>query len=111
MKTLKPNHLGDFSEATLEFCEKISLKSFLKQARQIMKRTLLESLIEIMGLEINLKETKLHHGGTRLWFECPICRGRKAILFRHPLNTVIGCRQCLNLKYSKQRYKGMLENL
>ncbi len=107
MKKLSPNDFG--KNILVENCQKIKMKDFLKVCRAEMKRTILNSEIEIKWLDINLTTTKTRFNGIRFWFLCPICGKRSAVLFEHPLTHQIGCRTCLGLDYSKRKYKGMIE--
>ena len=54
---------------------------------------------EPMHVALKLERTACHFGGTRLWFNCPRCIRRVAIVY---LASVPGCRRCLRLKYQSQ---------
>ncbi len=107
MNSLPPNHLGKF---LVEECERVAVKEFLDVAKLKLKRVLIKSEIKASGYNIQLDETKLHFGGIRLWFKCPICDGRRGVLFKHPATKSLGCRRCLSLEYKKRRYKNMIES-
>lgn len=104
---MKPNDLG--KKFLVEECQKISVNLFLREARCGLKKTLISSKLEAQGLAVQLTTSKTGFGGIRYWFECPICKVRIGVLYAHPLNQQIGCRQCLGLEYRKIRYKGMIE--
>lgn len=106
MNSLPPNYFG---KILVEECERVTMKDFLDVAKLKLKRTLIQSEIEASGYNLQLDETKLHFGGTRFWFKCPICNSRRGVLFKHPITQSLGCRACLDLQYKKRRYKGMIE--
>lgn len=108
MKTMSPNDLG--KKFLVEECQKISVNLFLRKAKRGLKKTFLSFQLEVQGLTIQLTTSMTGFGGIRYWFECPICKARIGVLYAHPLNQQIGCRQCLGLEYRKRRYKGMVEN-
>jgi hypothetical protein len=105
---MKPNDLG--KKLLVEECQKISVNLFLRKAKSGLKENLISSQIETQGLSIKLTTSKTGFGGIRYWFECPICKIRVGVLYAHPLNQKVGCRQCLSLEYRKRRYKGMIES-
>lgn len=102
---MSPNNLG----LLVEECQKIKISDFLKKYRDGLKEALIKSGLEIDGLNIELTTSKTGYNGVRLWFKCPLCGVRAGVLFRHAINSTIGCRQCLNLEYRKRRYKDMVE--
>lgn len=53
-----------------------------------------------MEQRVPLQRTALHYGGSRLWFTCPRCPRRVAILFLGADG--FGCRQCSMVAYSSQ---------
>ncbi len=108
MKSKPPIDLG--ITGLIESCQKIQINDLLRICRHDIKHILLKSEIKALGLRIELVESKTGFGGIRLWFKCPICQGRRGILFQQPTSKILGCRQCLGLKYRKQRYKNMLES-
>ncbi len=107
MKSLNPNNLGDF---LVENCKKISIKDYLQKANAELKKLIIQSSLDRIGIQITLSSSQTHFNGLRYWFSCPICTKRIGVLFVHPINNNIGCRKCFGLKYSKSRYKGMVEN-
>lgn len=108
MKSLTPNNLG--KTFLVEECSKIRVEDFLKQYRGKLKEHVLNSELEAYGWNIALTTSKTYYNGVRLWFKCPLCGLRVGVLFRHPLNSMVGCRKCLKLEYRKRRYKGMIES-
>ena len=107
MKTLKPNDLG--KKYLVEQCQKIQIKDFLKSYREQLKELILTSSLELLGLKIKLITSTTRYNGIRFWFECPLCKKRAGVIFKHPLSNKIGCRQCLNLEYKARQHKGMIE--
>jgi len=106
MKSLNPNNLG----LLVEECKKIKISDFLKKSRTGIKEAMIKSELEIDGFSIELTTSETAYNGVRFWFKCPLCGLRAGVLFKHPANGTIGCRQCLKLEYRKRRYKGMIEN-
>lgn len=104
---MKPNDFGKIF--LVEECQKISISSFSKQAKEKLKHALISSEIDAGGQKLALTTSSVHFGGTRYWFKCPICSKRVGTVFVHPLNAQIGCRVCLGLSYRKKRFNGMLE--
>ena len=105
MKSLKPNNLG----VLVEDCQKIIISHFLKDSRLKIKEALIHSEIDASGVAIELITSKMHFGGLRYWFKCPMCERKMGTLFIHPLSQQLGCRSCLGLEYRARRYKGMIE--
>jgi hypothetical protein len=52
-----------------------------------------------------LDATPCHYGGERLWFRCPHCQSRRAVLFS--TGGVFACRQCHDLAYTSTREDAM----
>ena len=92
-----------------ENCQKISITTYLRKAKEKLKETLITSEMELGNLSIELTPSKTQFRGTRYWFKCPQCNGRVGTLFVHPLTHEIGCRKCLGLEYRSRRYKKMIE--
>lgn len=86
----------------VENCQKIKIEDFLKEFRFELKKIIIESAIEVEGLDISLAVSKTNFGGTRFWFLCPLCGKRIRFIFQHPITHRIGCRVCLVLKYLKR---------
>ena len=49
---------------------------------------------------IRLTATPCRYGGSRQWFECPVCRGRAAVLFMRAGR--FACRRCQKVSYTSQ---------
>lgn len=105
---LNPYDLGNYQ--TVENCQKISVNDLVRIATKNLKKLIIEAQIEALGLSFKLTTSKSRFNGERLWFVCPICSKRAGTLFNDSLRNLTGCRKCLNLLYSKQRYKGMIES-
>ncbi|MBD3245284.1 MAG: hypothetical protein GF335_04835 [Candidatus Moranbacteria bacterium] len=95
----------------VENCKKIKIDDFARRANLKIKKALIEADLEMYGYRFELTQSATGFNGQRFWFICPLCKKRAGIIYKHPLNREIGCRDCLNLKYRKRRYKGMIENL
>lgn len=108
MKSLNPNSLG--KKYIVEQCQKICMKTFLRTTRQKLKVAILQAEVSVTGVQVNLTASKINNGGVRYWFACPLCNGRVGVLYIHPISNQLGCRKCLDLKYKKSQYKGMVEN-
>ncbi len=105
---LNPYDLGSF--LVVENFEKIKVDDLISKAQKELKRRLLQAQIEVLGVVVNLTTSKTKFNGERFWFACPNCKKRVGALYRHPVVEIIGCRTCFNLKYRKQRFKGMVES-
>lgn len=109
MKSINPNNLG--KKYLVDECQNIRIEKTLQCLKFGLKKALIEATVEIDGFVIVLTNKKLHHGGDRLWFVCPLCRLPAGVVYRHPIQSnLVGCRNCLDLEYSSRRYKGMVEN-
>ena len=49
---------------------------------------------------IRLTATPCRYGGSRSWFECPVCRGRASVLFMRAGR--FACRRCQRVSYATQ---------
>lgn len=94
----------------VENCKRISINDYLRQAKKKIKESLINSQLEIEGLNIELTVGKTNFKGLRYWFKCPLCSRRVGVLYKHPISHILGCRTCLGLEYRCRRYKGMIEN-
>jgi hypothetical protein len=103
---MNPNDFG--IEQIADLAEKIRIESLVRSTSREIKRMILESRIEAMGLEVELTSSKTGFGGVRLWFKCPSCSRRCGVLYRDT-GGYVACRKCGRIKYRKSRYKGMLE--
>ncbi len=106
MKSLTSYHLG--KQILVEQCERISVSSYLRKAKEKLAATLVAAEIKASGRSIELASSKTAFGGTRLWFKCPLCSLRAGMLFEHPLTREIGCRKCLELEYRSRSNKRAL---
>lgn len=108
MKSLHSNNLG--KTFLVEECQKIRIKSFLKECKSSLKQAIVKSELDVQGKSIPLTSTATGNGGCRYFFICPRCSRRVGVLFNHPLLQEVGCRLCLGLEYKNRRYKGMIES-
>jgi hypothetical protein len=108
MRTLNPNNLG--KKYIVDQCVQINISNYLKQVRAGMKELIINSQLELEGLNIDLDTSKTNYKGLRYWFKCPMCNKRVGKLYKHPISHILGCRTCLNLEYRCRKYKGMIEN-
>lgn len=92
-------------------CQKIMVSDLIRNAKRQASQLLLGGELEIEGSQLGLSETKTGNGGIRRWFICPLCTKKVGILYKHPINQVLGCRCCLGLDYRSHRYKGMAESV
>ena len=106
---IPPYDLGKYQ--VLEDCYKLSIDELVATAQRKLKLSLLKANIEALGVDITLTTSKTNYTGVRFWFLCPCCQKRVGVLYRHPIQENIGCRNCLGMYYRKQRYKGMVETL
>lgn len=95
----------------MEDAQKISINELIRKSKTELKKKLVESQIEALGTNIQLCGTRTRFGGERLWFLCPQCGTRVGTLYSHAMKGAVACRQCVGLKYKKQRYKGMIETV
>ena len=104
-----PYDLGENSPVT-EYSYKVNVDDLLTKAKKELKLRLLQSQIDALGVNIGLTTSKTRFNGERIWFVCPSCGKRVGTIYKYPVNQILGCRVCLNLKYKAQRFRGMLEN-
>jgi len=107
MKTLKPYDFG--KTFLVEESQQIKVSDLLALYKQKLKKLTLETQLGFYDSKIELTISKTHFGGERYWFKCPLCNKRSGVLYIHPINKRIGCRDCLRLDYRSRRYKGMIE--
>lgn len=108
MKTLNPNDLG--KKFIVEECRKVSISALVKATKEKLKESLLKTELEYWDLNIQIGTTNTNHGGKRYWLKCTLCTKNVGFIYLHPITNKIGCRACLDLKYKKSRFKGMVEN-
>lgn len=106
---LTPNDLGNL--LVLENCTKIRVDDLIRKVQKELKISLLRAEIEALGIKVSLTTSKTRFKGERFWFICPNCEKRVGTLYKYPLGVTVGCRNCFNLKYRKQRFKGMIESI
>lgn len=58
--------------------------------------------VKLNGEQIDLEYTRLHSGGLRPWFICPVCAARCARLF---LSAVWACRVCSRVGYISEQLR------
>ena len=107
--SFNPYDLG--TSQIVERTQRIDINNMVKHALKGLKIRLLQAKIEALGIEVSLTTSKTRFNGDRFWFLCPICHIKVGTLYKHPLQSILGCRNCLDLKYKKQRFKGMVEAL
>jgi len=56
--------------------------------------------LESFQYPVFLQRTQCNYGGTRVWFECPGCGRRVAILYG---GRIFACRSCYQIAYDSQR--------
>ena len=105
MKSIKPNDLG--TNGIVEWNRRININDLIRQANREAKNKLVQSLLDINGVDVSLDYTKTRFGGLRAWFVCPVCGCRVGSIFQG--NSLIACRKCLGMKYKAQRFGNMLE--
>lgn len=104
---INPYDLGNFQ--LTENAQRINIDKLVSRINKELKLRLLQAQIEALGISVKLTVSKTRFNGERFWFICPQCSKRSGILYKHPLRAILGCRVCLELKYQKQRFKGMVE--
>jgi len=109
MKPTNNNNLG--KKYLVEDCQNIRIDSVVRKAKKQLLNTIITGMVEIDGYDVKITSHRLHHGGERLWFVCPLCNRKVGVIYQHPIkNNLIGCRLCLDLEYRCRRFKGMVEN-
>lgn len=108
MKSMTYNNLGE--KFTVEDCQKVAISDILRDYKAKLKETILRSQFEMLNENVLIMTSKTGKGGIRFWFMCPQCKRRVGVLLKHPVQNLLGCRLCLNLKYGQQRFKGMIES-
>lgn len=97
----------DLGNNLVEHTRRITIDELVRLANKQLRQKLIASKLSVLGKDLELTTSKTRFQGERFWFVCPICRKRKGVLYSH--SDKIGCRECLGLKYKKQRFKGMTE--
>ena len=106
-KTIDPYDLGNFNLE--EYLPQADINDLVEKVNKDLKQILLKSEVDSLGFNIKFTTSRTRFGGKRIWFVCPACNKRVGKVYQHPSGGKIGCRNCLNLKYRKQKYKGMIE--
>lgn len=101
---IKPYDLGKITENV----RSIRIDDIVRQAKKEFKSQFIKSSLNLRGVEIQLTTTQTRFKGKRFWFICPICHKRRGVVYID--SGLLGCRVCLDLKYRKQRFKGMIES-
>jgi hypothetical protein len=52
--------------------------------------------------DVTLERTACYFGGARVWFRCPRCHRRCAVIYGVARDGRFGCRKCLRLAYSSE---------
>lgn len=99
----------DLGNNLVEHTRRININDLIKKANLQFKTQLINSEIDTLGVHVSLATSKTRFNGSRLWFKCPECGHRKENLYL--CDNKIACRKCNGLKYTNQRYKGMVEFL
>ena len=107
---MSPNDLG--KKFIVEECQKIKLPDFLRRYRRTLKELMIGSELEAMGARYEMvtsKNTAMAAPATGS--NAPSVALESGYCSNIPLLRSSGLRECLNLSYKKQQYKGMLESL
>ena len=100
---INPYDLGKIKENV----QCIKIDDLIRKAKDEFKLQFIKSSVNLNGKNVQLTTSNTRFNGSRLWFMCPVCNKRRGVLYS--LNSEIACGVCLNLKYRKQRFKGMTE--
>jgi len=100
---INPYDLGKIVEGV----QSVKIDDLVRKAKEEFKLQFIKSSLNLSGIDIQLTTSKTRFGGNRIWFLCPICQKKVGVIYKNP--PFLGCRICLNLRYRKQRYKGMTE--
>lgn len=55
-----------------------------------------------LDYSVSIERTPCRYGGTRLWFRCPRCHARRAVLYGTASDGRFGCRCCMRLAYASE---------
>ena len=105
--------MGNYSGNSIlvDNCPKIQISDVVADAKKELLPVIMKHITVINGYPVSFTTSKLAHGGERIWFKCPLCSKRIGVVYKSPLNELVGCRDCLGLEYRSRRYKGMVENM
>ena len=98
MRSINPYDLGK----TTNSLRAVKIDDLVRKAKNEFKVQFVKSRLDINGEQLDVATTGTRFGGKRIWFICPICKGKRGVVYTDP---ILGCRICLNLKYRKQMYK------
>ena len=88
---------------TVEDCLSISIFELR------IPRGVSQVVVSIQGSSLNqtldFTATQCYFGGRRLWFRCPACSKRAAILYRPRRDDIFLCRLCHDLTYTSCQYR------
>ncbi len=73
----------------------LNIDEFLRVINKDMKKVLLESQVNAMGLNISLTTTRTRFGGEKFWFICPECKNRCGVLSNNIHFLKYVCRSCI----------------
>jgi hypothetical protein len=90
---MKEMELSDHPNFVPENLTKLNITDYVRKANQKLKTELVESQLEVDGMEVKLISSKTGFGGVRLWFVCPKCQRRSGVLYRS-LDGLVVCRLC-----------------
>ena len=96
------NSIDSGKKTSITVCESISVDELISEYNERFKEVFIKAKLNISGFDVQLTSSKTGFKGDRLWFSCPICKERKGKIYKHPLEQVIGCRECLNLEYESR---------
>jgi DNA-directed RNA polymerase subunit M/transcription elongation factor TFIIS len=75
-------------------CRHIHIDELVRTAKSKIKEQLVSSLLESQGHRIEITTSRSAFQGNRLWFVCPSCQKRKAILYESRHGELL-CWKCL----------------
>ncbi len=78
--------------------QKIRIDDYVSQARNSLKKAIVEAQVAINGYCISLCESRTRFGGIRVWFVCPKCKKRRGVLYTNPSGARVLCRLCMRLE-------------
>lgn len=82
----------DFSSISYAYLPEDKTEPMIILSYKIEDRLVEETII--------FQKTKLHSGGNRWWFTCPLCKRRIGKLYIPPKGNYFACRKCHDLRYS-----------
>jgi hypothetical protein len=99
---------GRSSGISVEACEVIdasrwSRAGMIRKGIEKLQLTSTSPNGEQLEYPVFLAETRPYFGGSRWWFQCPLCRRRVQKLFLPPRGKTFGCRDCHRLTYNSRK--------